>query len=397
MPTNLITKQRLWLIAIAAGATVANNYYAQPLLNAISNDLHIPLTMAGNIPLCSQLGYGCGLFLIVPLGDRVKPRKLVNMLMLALSLVLIGMFLINNIAILYILSFLIGCCSVSAQVIIPLVSRIDPDNHGRNISVIFLGMLIAILTSRLLSGYMTQWYNWHAVYLFSAALVFTLNILLQRTIPDVPQTFTGNYGRLLLSTLDQFRKFSLLRTTAALGAIIFALFSILWTTLTLKLTGEPFHFSTGNVGLCGIIAIFGGIQAGTFCRFIERKSNKVMVLFTSLGILLVAALFLRIFENYLFAYVLAVVLISLGVQAMHVTNMARIGQLDITSIGRINTVYLVGYFFGGAAGTSIGVRAWAYGGWPVVTGVMIALTLLGAAILLIRGVRMKMSLSSSIK
>ena len=65
------------LLAVACGATVANLYYAQPLLDTIARELHVSSGTAGLLVTATQLGYVGGLLLIVPLGDLLQRRKLV--------------------------------------------------------------------------------------------------------------------------------------------------------------------------------------------------------------------------------------------------------------------------------------------------------------------------------
>ncbi|HTR15820.1 MAG TPA: MFS transporter, partial [Acetobacteraceae bacterium] len=65
------------LLAAACGLIVANIYYAQPLIGPISRSLGLSPQGAGLIVTMTQLGYGAGLLLIVPLGDLIENRRLV--------------------------------------------------------------------------------------------------------------------------------------------------------------------------------------------------------------------------------------------------------------------------------------------------------------------------------
>jgi predicted MFS family arabinose efflux permease len=65
------------LLAAACGMIAANLYYAQPLIGPISADLGISQGISGLIVTLTQLGYGLGLILIVPLADRFENRSLI--------------------------------------------------------------------------------------------------------------------------------------------------------------------------------------------------------------------------------------------------------------------------------------------------------------------------------
>lgn len=62
------------LLAISCGLTVANLYYAQPLLSELRHSFTITSVVAGSLVTATQLGYALGLFLIVPLGDVTEKR-----------------------------------------------------------------------------------------------------------------------------------------------------------------------------------------------------------------------------------------------------------------------------------------------------------------------------------
>jgi predicted MFS family arabinose efflux permease len=78
-----------------------------------------------------------------------------------------------------------------------------------------------------------------------------------------------------------------------------------------------------------------------------------------------------------------VLLLDLGVQAGHVANQTRIYGLDPEARGRLNMVYMVCYFIGGATGSSLGAGAWKVWGWSGVCG--FALAVLGAATIFCMG------------
>lgn len=82
---------------------------------------------------------------------------------------------------------------------------------------------------------------------------------------------------------------------------------------------------------------------------------------------IVGLLLIRIFPYSLASFIIAVLLLDVGVQATQVTNIATIYTLDEQAHSRINTVYMTTYFMGGALGTFMGVQCWHFGGWSMVT------------------------------
>jgi len=59
-------------MAVTCAVTVANLYYAQPLLHSISTSLHVSEGSASLLVTAGQLGYAGGLLFIVPAGDIVR-------------------------------------------------------------------------------------------------------------------------------------------------------------------------------------------------------------------------------------------------------------------------------------------------------------------------------------
>jgi predicted MFS family arabinose efflux permease len=71
------------------------------------------------------------------------------------------------------------------------------------------------------------------------------------------------------------------------------------------------------------------------------------------------------------------------VQASHISNQTRIYALAPELRNRLNAVYMVTYFLGGALGSAAGSWAWQHGGWPGVCAVGAALGAAGAVTILL--------------
>ena len=74
-----------------------------------------------------------------------------------------------------------------------------------------------------------------------------------------------------------------------------------------------------------------------------------------------------------------VVLMDLGVQAGHVSNQTRIYALLPEARSRLNTVYMVAYFLGGAIGSALGAYGWDHARWTGVCVVGLLMTGAGLA------------------
>ncbi len=358
-------KNQILIMAVAAGVNVANLYYAQPILHDIAANLHVTETQAGNLPVLTQAGYGVGLLLLTPLGDKVDRRSLINILQGCLVLTLAASALVTGIGGLYPLSLLIGVFSVGVQVLMPMAALLALGDKGRTVGFVFTGALIGILAARAFSGFVTHWLGWRAVYGLSAAMVLACMAFIHITLPRLRPTYTGNYRSLIASTFGQLRRFALLRRITLLGFLVFGLFCSFWTTLTFHLGGPPFYYGSARIGLLGLLGIGGALLAPYFGRLAER-ANPAKAELWFLGLILLGILCLMAAPYQILAVGAAVLLLDVGVQATQVSNFAQIYTLDERAQSRINTIYVTFVFLGAATGTWAGVQCWALGGWAFV-------------------------------
>ncbi|MDZ8035762.1 MFS transporter [Nostoc sp. DedSLP04] len=373
---NGLTKFQVLIMAIASGVCVANVYYNQPILKDIASSFQVSESEAGSISVLSQVGYGFGLFFLIPLGDKINKKTLILSLLICLFCLLIAMTFSQNIVQVWILSIAIGITTVSAQVILPLAASIDRVTTGQTVGSIFTGILIGVLGARVFSGYIAESLSWRYVYGFSGVMILIVTVLLKIYLPNVNNEYTGNYFDLLKSTLQQLKRFSLLREASLIGGLMFGVFCSFWTTLTFHLSGAPFNFQSDTIGMYGFVAIAGALMAPIFGKLAD-KGNSQRSLTISVSLVIASLVIAKIASSSALAIAVAVLLLDVGVQAIQVTNVARIYTLDAQSNSRINTVYMTTYFIGGAVGTSIGLLCWDFGGWNLVTWQMLVFTLLG--------------------
>ncbi|MEO8416464.1 MAG: MFS transporter [Ginsengibacter sp.] len=382
MAENKLSGKQVLIMAVAAGIAVANIYYNQPILKDIQQSTRSTEAQAGALSFLSQAGYGLGLFFITPLGDTIKRKKLTINLLLLAALALLAMACCRNIYLLWVSSFCIGLFSVAAQVILPLAASLDRVSTGSTVGKVFSGILIGILAARVLSGFVASLLGWHAVYLFACGFVLITCFFLQKYLPDPGSPFSSSYIQLLKSTLAQFKRFALLRVSALIGALMFGVFCSFWTTITFHLSGKPFNYSPVKIGLLGFVAIGGALTAPIFGKSAD-KGKAIHSLVIAIILVLASVAALHFFPGSLVILIAGIFILDTGIQAVQVTNVARIYSLDEKSNSRINTIYMTCYFIGGAAGTAIGLLCWQYGGWGLATWQMMAWTFFALIVLLI--------------
>lgn len=227
-----MTRLTVLLLAVAAGAAVGNLYWAQPLLELIDRDLHASSGSAGWLVTATQLGYACGILLIVPLGDTLNRRRLVPMMLLCAAATLVLCSLAPTFPTLLAAVSLLGLTTVSGQLIVPLAGDlVDDQTRGQGVGLVTSGVLTGILVSRTLGGIVAGAVGWRAIYAAAAIVAVALAAILFRRIPDLPPKTRLPYPALLGSVLTVIAQERRVRWCLAMGATQFATFTMFWTAL----------------------------------------------------------------------------------------------------------------------------------------------------------------------
>ncbi len=358
------------LMAVSAGVIVANIYYNQPILQAIALSLKVTETQIGKISMLSQLGYGLGMFFLLPLGDKVNRKNLILLLCSLLVLTLFFITLTSSLTALYILSFFIGLFSTPAQIILPMAATLGKENRGKNVGVVFSGILVGILGARVISGFITELLGWRYVFGISGLMVLAVTLMLKLYLPEVPSKFKGSYFHLIKSTLALIPKYPILRQTALLGSFTFGVFCSFWTTLTFHLSSAPLNYHSGIIGLFGLIAIGGALVAPYFGKLAD-KGNIRNSLITTVSMIIGSIILIKLFPYSIPVLILSVFFLDIGVQATQITNFTRIYSLHEEAHSRLNTIYMTTYFIGAAIGTYFGLLSWKLGKWDMATSQML--------------------------
>lgn len=349
-------------MSFSAGTIVANVYYSQPILRNIAESLGKSENAVGKIAVLAQLGYGLGMFFLLPLGDKLNRKKLILSICLTLIVMLLILANTTNFTSLLVLSFIIGVCSTPAQIILPMSAALGKENRGKNVGIVFSGILCGILGSRLLSGALTDLWGWQSVFLCSAILVSISSLLLFFLLPEMPAKFKGSYFGLLKSTVSLIGQYKILRQASLLGSFTFGVFCSFWTTLTFHLSEEPFYYPASTIGLFGLIAIGGALVAPYFGKMAD-KGQVFKNLYLTVGMLFLSILVMWFFPHSIWVLIIAIFFLDIGVQATQITNFTRIYSLDEQAHSRLNTVYMTTYFIGAGTGTFFGLLSWSLGGW----------------------------------
>src|SRR5438132_2709818 len=174
----------VWTMAIASGATVANLYYNQPLLPEIGRSFSASLHAVGLVPTLTQVGYGLGMLLVVPLGDARERRGLVVTCIGAAAVALVAIAFSPNLPWLLVASLVMGIATCVPQILVPFAAGLaPPGRRGRAVGTVMSGLLFGILLSRTLSGFVGAAVGWRVMYLVAAVLMIALAVAIHAELP----------------------------------------------------------------------------------------------------------------------------------------------------------------------------------------------------------------------
>ncbi|WP_062309617.1 MFS transporter [Alicyclobacillus sendaiensis] len=382
-PAQPLSRRLVLMMAVAAGVGVANLYYLQPLLHDIQVDFRAAAWQVGLAATLTQIGYALGLFLFVPLGDSLERRSLMVRMCLATAGSLLVLAGSPDVWWLMGACLLVGAATIVPQLVVPFAAHLaPPEARGRTVGTVMSGLLIGVLLARTLAGLVGQVLGWRTVYVLAAAGMIGLAAVLRASLPTSPPESRTSYGKLLLSLLHLVRAYPDLRDASLLGAMSFGAFSAFWTVLSLYLAGPPFHLGPGVTGLFGLAGVAGALAA----PYAGHLASRLPAIWTArLASCLTLASFglFWLFRHSLAGLAVGVVLMDLGVQATQVSNQARIYSLSDEARSRVNSVYMVTYFLGGALGSFVGASAWDrfhFGGVCVAACVLLAIGIFGVAL-----------------
>ncbi|WP_246010730.1 MFS transporter [Hymenobacter perfusus] len=366
----------VWLMAVTCGLVVANIYYNQPLLAEIGRTFGLSESRASLVATVTQVGYTLGLLLVVPLGDKRERKSLTLGLLLCSAACLGGAALAPSFGMLAAASLLIGLFSAVPQLLIPMAASLAGDEErGQVVGKVMSGLLIGVLLSRTISGYVGSQFGWRTMFWVGAGVMVVLTAVLARMLPRNQPQYAGSYGSLLRSLGTLVRELPVLRRSALVGACMFGGFSAFWTTLVFFLESPAYRYGAEVAGLFGLIGATGAFAASFAGKSADRKGADYAL---NLGILLFlgAYVLLGFGGTYLLGLIAGVVVLDVGQQMTHISNQTRIFSLRPEARSRLNTVYMTACFIGASAGSFLGGLAWDHFQWTGVCAVGLGLVAL---------------------
>jgi len=364
------------VLALACGMTVANLYYAQPLLDAIARGFHVGQGTATTVVTLTQIGYAAGLIFVLPAGDLVENRVLVTRTLVLTTVALLAAAFSPVYGLFLAASVLVGLTSVVAQILVPMAAHLAPAGEaGRYVGRVMSGLLLGILLARTVSSLVADWLGWRSIFVISAALMVVLAVLLHCVLPARRPDHTAGYGSLLASVAELVRHEPVLRRLALCQATMFGAFSAFWTAIAYELIDDH-GFGQAGVGVFALVGAAGAAAAPLGGWLADHGFGWV----ARAAALLLAAIAMGLaglFDDSVLLLAVAGVLLDLAVQCHQVMSQQVLYALRPSARARLNTVYMGTVFVGGAISSAVAGSLHDAYGWGGVMVYAAALPLAG--------------------
>lgn len=363
--SSAMSHRLVLLFACASGLSVANVYYAQPLLDALATDFSIPQARIGAVVTASQAGCALALILLVPLGDLLERRRLMlaQATLLALTLVLTG--LARSSTMLFLSILLVGALgtAMTQGLIAYAASAASDHERGRVVGAAQGGVFLGLLLARVVAGGIGDVAGWRAVYFCSAITMLVVGVLLWSGLPRIPAPrHRIHYPRLIGSMFGLLWRDRMLQIRGVLALLMFAAFNIFWSAIVLPLSAPPYSLSYTAIGALGLVGAAGALAAARAGRWADQGFERPVTC-GALVLLCLAWIPLSQLGASLWALVIGIVVLDLGGQAIHVTNQSLIFRSSPDGHARLVGAYMLFYASGSGLGAMATTAVYADFGW----------------------------------
>ncbi|WP_436872999.1 MFS transporter [Kosakonia sacchari] len=375
----------IFALALGAGFSVAAIYYSQPLLPLMGSDLHLTVNGMGLVPTLTQAGYALGILFLLPLGDRHDRRRLILVKSAALALLLLACSMTSHLPSLLVVSLLLGMAATMAQDIVPAAAILAPEGRqGKMVGTVMTGLLLGILLSRTVSGFVGAAFGWRIMYQLAAVSIALIGVLMWSVLPRFATHSTLSYPALMKSMAHLWQRYPALRRAAFAQGFLSIAFSAFWSTLALMLL-EKYQLGSAVAGTFGIAGAAGALAAPLAGGLADKVGAEKV---TQLGAGLVTVSFALMFllpvlppHGQLALIALSAVGFDLGLQSSLVAHQNLVYGLEPQARGRLNALLFTGVFIGMALGSALGSKLYSVASWQ---GVVMLATVSGLVALLIR-------------
>lgn len=255
----------IYVFSLCAFAFGLSEFVVAGLLTAIADDLDAPISLVGTAIAAYALGAAIGAPFITALVAHWRDR---HILLLATALLGVGSLLMSaspNLVVLLAVRFVVGLGhGVFMAVASDAATRlVDPQRSGRALSVVWIGLTLALAIGVPLGTYLGSLWSWRVVFMAIGVLsvggMLGLVLCMPRGVAEVESIGAGAWKGIQAITHPQ------LLITAGIGALVsiatFSFFTFVSPYLQ-QVTAVGVQWLSMGMLLFGICAMAGNLLGG---------------------------------------------------------------------------------------------------------------------------------------
>lgn len=369
------------LAFFAAGFnTFAILYSTQPLLPVFSAEFHIAPAMASLSLSVTTIALAVSMLVFGTISEvwGRKPVMIGSMLAASVLSVLTACSASFDSLLIFRVIQGIALGGLPSIAMAYLGEEVEPASLGVAMGLYISGNSVGAVSGRILSGMLTDWFNWHvamgAISAISliASLIFWLNLpKSQHFHPRSPEV-----GKLVSSLVSHLRDPGLL-CLFGIGFLILGSNVALYNYIGYVLTAPPYSLSQTLVGWIFIVFLVGTFSSVWMAKMAELH-GRAKVLVVSLVITLAGACLTL--DAHLWLKILGLLILTFGFFGSHSIASSWVGRRALHDKAQASSLYLFFYYAGSSIGGTLGGLFWSSFGWGGVVAMIAGFVLIGLAL-----------------
>lgn len=248
------------------------------------------------------------------------------------------------------------------------------------VGLFIAGNSVGGMTGRVLSGWVAEGWGWRAGLAAIAALSLVCAAVFALLLPKARnfRPCSIRPGAVLRTVRGHLAQPLLLRLYA-IGLLLMAAFSAVYTVIGFRLAEDPFGLSAGLIGSVFLIYLVGTGSSSATGPAVERLGRRgalyVAVTTAVAGLLLTLS-------GRLAVVLVGLVLVTGGFFLGHAVASSAVGRIVTEGRAQASALYQVAYYTGGSAGGTVGALAYHHARWEGTVALALTALVLTAGITL---------------
>lgn len=356
-----------WYIVISLGLAsffvFATMYFYQPILPLIVDMYEIRISYASLTVSLHTIGLVIGLIVIGFLSDRRGRRGFVLLSILLTTVILFLLPLLPQFPLIVALRFIQGftLSGVLAAALAYMAEEINPRYFGFAATLYISSNSIGGMAGRFVSSYLVELYSFKVAF-FSLGIFGLFTFLIVFLVLPKSRSFRES-TRLFSEDIKGFfyhLKNPQLLIMFGLGAMLQTSFTGMWTFLPFYLIEAPFNLSLQQIAyfyLTYSLGTIGAPIAGWLSRNYDLSRLRLIGV-----VIMTAGMFVTLGTSVSYIIV-GLSIICLGFFISHSLASATVSSTATSFKGSASSLYLVSYYLGVAAGTTLLTPIWETFAW----------------------------------